>query len=606
MTALPRTPTYGTMSALLGRPLALQRRSVLAVLTLAGALCTVALWWFETSTGLIADHDQYGYPFLLAVFGFSLLSWKATPRYRTYVELTCYVGVALYFIVALFSFVILQSDSNIYTIANTLQWMPLVYIAAFVFFSKKQALVAGAGVFVASLVPPLVITFVEGVGFWSAMVAALLLNAYVIHLLTLVALSLVILLHEQLEQAKQALLERDEAVAGLKWEAAERLRLEEQLRRSQRMEAVGQLTGGIAHDFNNLLTVVIGNAEALIEEPSDPVQTLSLSKMVLAAAERGADLTQKLLAFGRRQSLRPERLDLADVVDRMLPLLRRTLGEHIDLCVEAQGGIAGALADRTLLESAILNLTLNARDAMPQGGRLTIRTGQRTAGPDEGEIPVGQDVVFLSVSDTGAGMAPDVLAKAFEPFFTTKEVGEGSGLGLSMVYGFARQSGGHVSIATQEGQGTTVTILLRSVGPILDATPPSEVHPSAPPLGVERVLLVEDEPQVLQFASSQLLGLGYEVTAVSSGVDALDLLAKGVPVDLLFTDVVLPKGVSGVELAKRAKDLKPDLKVLLTSGYSEDAFAHHGRPEEGTRLLRKPYRRQELAKALREVLTGEV
>jgi signal transduction histidine kinase len=606
MTALPAMPTDGTMTALSGRSLAIQRRSVLTILTLAGALCTIALWWFETSTGLIADHDQYGYPFLLGLFGFGLLSWKAAPQYRTHVELICYVGVALYFIVALFSFVILQSDSNIYTIANTLQWMPLVYIAAFVFFNKTQALVAGAGVFLASLVPPLAITVLKGAGFWSATVAALLLNAYVIHLLTLMALSLVVLLHEQLEHAKQALLERDEALAGLKWEADERLRLEEQLRRSQRMEAVGQLTGGIAHDFNNLLTVVIGNAEALIEEPSDPEQTSNLSKTILAAAERGADLTQKLLAFGRRQSLRPERLVLADVVDRTLPLLRRTLGEHIDLRVDAQSGIAGALADRTLLESAILNLTLNARDAMPHGGTLTIRTGQRTAGPDEGEIPVGQDVVFLSVSDTGAGMPPDVLAKAFEPFFTTKEIGKGSGLGLSMVYGFAKQSGGHVSIASKEGQGTTATILLRAVGPVLEATPQGGAHPSAPPLGVERVLLVEDEPQVLQFASSQLVGLGYEVTAVSSGVDALDLLAKGLPVDLLFTDVVLPKGISGVELARRAKDLKPNLKVLLTSGYSEDAFAHHGRPEEGTRLLRKPYRRQDLARALREVLTEEV
>jgi CheY-like chemotaxis protein len=367
------------------------------------------------------------------------------------------------------------------------------------------------------------------------------------------------------------------------------------------MEAVGQLTGGIAHDFNNLLTVIVGNAELLTENPADPTVTRTLARQILETAERGADLNQKLLAFGRRQALKPERVVVETVVEGMAPLLQRTIGEHIELRTDLHRSTYTALTDRTLLESAILNLAVNARDAMPKGGSLTISTGQTTAGPDQGALPVGQDVVFVTVSDTGTGMSPDVVKKAFEPFFTTKEAGKGTGLGLSMVYGFAQQSGGHLSIQSREGEGTVVTIYLPAVAGVPESAP----REKTPPETVDhqaRILVVEDEPQVLQFVTAQLIGLGYDVTAVSTAQDALTLLQAGQPFDLLFSDVVLPKAMSGVDLVKKAHEIRPELKVLLTSGYPQDVFEQHGRPDAGTPLLRKPYRRKELAESVRTVL----
>ncbi|HEX2552920.1 MAG TPA: PAS domain S-box protein [Microvirga sp.] len=383
-------------------------------------------------------------------------------------------------------------------------------------------------------------------------------------------------------------------------DVSERRRLEERLRQSQKMEAVGQLTGGIAHDFNNLLTVILGNAEILADEIADP-QFRPLAQMIQLAAEKGALLTQHLLAFGRRQTLKPQRLRLREVVLAVAPLLRRTIGETIEVATVTSRDSRLALVDRTLLESAILNLAVNAKDAMPQGGTLTITCGEAVAGPDQGALPIGQDVVFVTVSDTGRGMSPDVLSRVFEPFFTTKEVGKGSGLGLSMVYGFAQQSGGHVAIESRPGQGTAVTILLPAVTSVAAVVPVREPdRPTIP--GRERVLLVEDEPQVLQFVSAQLVGLGYDVTAVSAGPDALDLLREDSRFDLLFTDVVLPRGMSGVELASQARQIRPGIKVLLTSGYPEEVFEHHGSPERGTLLLRKPYKRKDLAETLRKVL----
>ena len=373
-----------------------------------------------------------------------------------------------------------------------------------------------------------------------------------------------------------------------------------QLLQARKMEAIGQLTGGIAHDFNNLLTVVIGNAEILAEDLADPMQR-ELARTIQDAAERGSDLTQHLLAFGRRQTLKPERLRLDQVVAAMMPLLRRTISENIEITSQHQNAERVALTDRTLLESALLNLVVNAKDAMLQGGTLTILTGERYATTTDGQLPAGQPVVFITIGDTGTGMSPDVIEHVFEPFFTTKEVGKGTGLGLSMVYGFAQQSGGHVSIESREGEGTTVTIVL----PAVDSSPIDEAPEqgaAAPLAGGEMVLVVEDEPQVRHFLCSQLVGLGYRVEAVSAGPDALEVLRTSAPVDLLFTDVVLPKGMSGVELAVRARQLRPGLKVLLTSGYPEEVFEHHGRPDETMRLLRKPYRRKELASVLRQVL----
>ncbi len=395
----------------------------------------------------------------------------------------------------------------------------------------------------------------------------------------------------------------DEIVSVVR-DISERVRLEEQFRQAQKMEAVGQLTGGVAHDFNNLLTVILGNAELLTEYPDLPPAMAALARQIEEAAERGSELNQKLLAFGRRQSLKPERLKLGQVIDGMMPLLNRTLGEHIHLRMEPGSESLSALTDRTLLESAILNLAVNARDAMPRGGTLTIATGERSAGPGEGALPVGQPVVFVRVSDTGTGMAPEVLAHVFEPFFTTKEVGKGSGLGLPMVFGFAQQSAGHVAIESEVGRGTAVTIVLPAIAGELDARSAEVARAPVPATARARILVVEDEPQVLQLVASQLLGLGYEVTAVSTARDALGLLEEAGPFDVLFTDVVLPQGMSGVELAREACRLYPSLKVLLTSGYSEEAFEQYGRPNEGTLVLRKPYRRAELAEMLRQVLDG--
>ncbi len=380
-----------------------------------------------------------------------------------------------------------------------------------------------------------------------------------------------------------------------------REQLEEQLRQSQKMEAVGQLTGGIAHDFNNLLTVILGNAELILEDSRDQ-STQELARMSLEAAERGADLTQKLLAFSRRQTLTPNKLSVADTLKQMEPLLRRAIGETIDLRVILPAEQHWVWADRSSLESAILNLAVNARDAMPSGGTLTITAGERIAKHGEGAIEVGMRTVFLTVSDTGSGMSPEIRERVFEPFFTTKEVGKGTGLGLSMVYGFTQQSGGHVSIESEIGQGTTITILLPASAHSATQSNEEGVASLSTLSGHERVLVVEDEPHVLTFVSAQLESLGYEVTGVTSGLEALRVLEVRRDFDLLFTDVVLPQGISGVDLARRVRDMGLRTKVLLTSGYAEEVFEQHGRPPTDVLLLRKPYRWKDLAEMLRHVL----
>jgi signal transduction histidine kinase/ActR/RegA family two-component response regulator len=376
-----------------------------------------------------------------------------------------------------------------------------------------------------------------------------------------------------------------------------RIKLEEQLRQAQKMEAVGQLTGGIAHDFNNLLTIILGNAEALSEEANDP-HLKALADLILAPAERGSDLNKKLLAFGRRQSLRPKPVSLDEVVGSLAPLLKRTLGEHIELVTSGSTGKAAALADRTELESSILNLAVNARDAMPDGGTLSIEV-------EEVESPSGgTEYVSLTVKDTGTGMTPEVLTHAFDPFFTTKEVGRGSGLGLAMVHGFVEQSGGHVTIRSEEGVGTCVTIVLPA------AKGQEEVFQAAASntsndRGRGSILVVEDEPDVRRYVTSTLLALSYRVTEAADGEAALALLRQSPGVDLLFTDVVLPKGINGLELARRAQAFNPALKVLLTSGYPEEAYRRHGRPSEDTPLLLKPYKRVQLARAIQRALHQE-
>ena len=386
--------------------------------------------------------------------------------------------------------------------------------------------------------------------------------------------------------------------------------LNERLRRAQRLEAVGQLTGGVAHDFNNLLTVVLGNAELLVELTHDKPQHRKLAEMISAAAQRGAELTQRLLAFARKQALVPKVVALNPLVAGLDPLLRRTLGEHIEIELIRAAGLWPALVDPGQLENALLNLCLNARDAMPAGGRLTLETANARLDADYAaahiDVQAGQ-YVMVAVSDTGSGIAPDDLKRVFEPFFTTKATGKGTGLGLSMVYGFVKQSAGHVAIYSELGHGTTVRLYLpRASGEDNAATDTDETAASAAVLGGSGlILLVEDDADVRAYALSQLQGFGYTVIEAADGPTALAILQQRSDIDLLFTDVVMPGGMNGRVLADAARRLYPGLRVLYTSGYTENAIVHHGRLDEGARLLGKPYRRIDLDRAVRAALAEE-
>ncbi|MDZ7668164.1 MAG: PAS domain S-box protein [Gammaproteobacteria bacterium] len=386
--------------------------------------------------------------------------------------------------------------------------------------------------------------------------------------------------------------------------------LEEKLQRSQRLDAVGQLTGGVAHDFNNLLTVVLGNADLLTDQLADHPQLQALADMTRSAAERGADLTRRLLAFARRQALDPAATDVNELLSGMYDLLHRTLGEHIHIELHPASNLWQAMVDAPQLESAVLNLCLNARDAMPAGGRLTLETDNIGLADDDhihaGEIVAG-DYVTIAVSDNGSGMPPEVMAHVFEPFFTTKDTGEGSGLGLSMVYGFVKQSAGHVRIDSQPGQGSTITLYLPRAQAAGEQA--ARRRESASVVGgSERILLVEDDDIVRTFARRQLEELGYAVVSVANGRQALAELESGTPFDLLFTDVVMPGGMNGRELAEQALRLRPGLAVLYTSGYAEDALLRHGAVARGpdgdvaALMLSKPYRRVELSAKVRQAL----
>ena len=383
----------------------------------------------------------------------------------------------------------------------------------------------------------------------------------------------------------------------------EQRELEQRLRQSQRLEAIGQLTGGIAHDFNNLLTVIIGNAEMLALRLETDDSLRPLAELTLAAAERGADLTHRLLAFARRQPLEPKTADVNLLLGNMDALLRRTLDEQIELRWVGAKRLCKAFIDASQLEAAVLNLCINARDASPKGGHITVETASVTLDDAYAskhlEVTPGE-YVMIAVSDNGTGMTPDVLARAFEPFFTTKSHGQGSGLGLSMVHGFVKQSGGHVKIYTELGHGTSVKLYLPRARD--DAAPALQAKDEPAAGGSERILVVEDDDHVRQFAANQLKDLGYKITVARDGVEALAILKAGADFDLLFTDVVMPGGLKGPELAAEARKLKPALRVLYTSGYTENAIVHHGRVDPGIHLLNKPYRRHDLALKIRRVL----
>jgi signal transduction histidine kinase len=404
-----------------------------------------------------------------------------------------------------------------------------------------------------------------------------------------------------------------ERTRELEAEYAARQKAEESLRQAQKMEAVGQLTGGIAHDFNNLLTVVLGGLEVIERQiPVLPAvaataRILKAKDMALQGVQRAINLTSRLLAFSRQQPLEPRPLDANRLVSGICELLRRTLGEAVALEAVLAGGLWECFADGNQLENALVNLAVNARDAMPNGGKMTIETANCYL--DEAYVatlaePVscGQ-YVLIAVADTGTGMDRATAEKAFEPFFTTKDLGRGTGLGLSQVYGFVRQSAGHVKIDSEIGQGTIVKIYLpRYFGPAEDAT--GEAAAAVPrAIGDETILVVEDDDELRSYATDILRELGYRVMAAANGADALALLDRETDVDLLLTDVVMP-GINGRELADAAVRRRPALKVLFTTGYTRDAIVHHGRLDPGIHLIGKPFSFQVLAVKVRARLDG--
>ena len=388
----------------------------------------------------------------------------------------------------------------------------------------------------------------------------------------------------------------------------ERRATEEQLRQSQKMQAIGKLTGGVAHDFNNLLAVILGNLEIAIERlqgVDDSVR--ELLSPALRAAERGATLTRSLLAFARQQPLDPTVIDVGGLVRDMTSLLKRTVPANIEIEFVSAGGLWKCEADAGQLQNALLNLVVNARDAMPDGGKLTIETGNVRLDDEYArnnqEVRPGQ-YVMIAVSDTGVGMAPDVIAQAFEPFFTTKGIGHGTGLGLSMIYGFAKQSNGHVAIYSEAGHGTTVRLYLpRWIGNDLRA---ERGRMQAPHASGETLLIVEDDEDVRFIAVTMLRSLGYTVLEAAGSKAALEMLAGDKTIRLLVSDVMLAGNMNGRRVAEEARKLNPDIKVLYMSGYTENAIVHHGRLDPGVQFIQKPFRKQDLALKVRQALDEDV
>ncbi len=384
----------------------------------------------------------------------------------------------------------------------------------------------------------------------------------------------------------------------------ERRQLAAQLQQAQKMEAMGQLTGGVAHDFNNLLTAISGNLELAQSDGGDASDVAGYIAEALEATSRASALTQGLLAFSRKQDLRPRDVDANDLVSGMRSMLQRTLGETIEVRTVIGEGLLSCHIDPPQLENAILNLALNARDAMPQGGRLTIHNSNFSSeGGPGAPVPRGE-FVRIVVSDSGIGMTPEVAEQSFEPFFTTKDVGEGTGLGLSMVYGFVHQSGGYVQLLTEPGAGTSVEIYLPG-NPRQAIAPPDRADVEEVPSGNdERILVVEDDSQVRALTAKMLRGLGYRVETAVNAEDALDCLAARPDIALLLSDVILPGGTNGFELADLAHRTNPDLPVLFVSGYPKDALQRAERAGRDQVVLHKPYTTSQIARALRTALMG--
>ncbi|PDT69096.1 hybrid sensor histidine kinase/response regulator [Bradyrhizobium ottawaense] len=382
---------------------------------------------------------------------------------------------------------------------------------------------------------------------------------------------------------------------------------EERLRQSQKMDAIGQLTGGVAHDFNNVLTVITGTIEIIQEGLADKPEFAAIAQLIDDAAARGAEITSQLLTFARRQPLEPREIDVNALVIETAKLLRPILGAHIEIVTRLADDAWSAMADPSQLSSAIVNLAVNARDAMPGGGKLTIETANRelddTDAAGDGDAMRGA-FVMVAVADTGHGIPADIREHVFEPFFTTKGVGRGTGLGLSMVYGFAKQTGGTVAVESEEGRGTVMRLFLpRSKGEAPARTAPVQALDTA--RGHETILVVEDDPLVQGYVIARLGSLGYRTLVAGDGASALALVDQGAKFDLLFTDIIMPGGMNGRELADAIRLRRPGARVLYTSGYTDDAIVHGGHLDPGVALLRKPYRKSELSQKIREVLAGE-
>ncbi len=381
--------------------------------------------------------------------------------------------------------------------------------------------------------------------------------------------------------------------------------IERKLQQSQKLDAIGKLTGGVAHDFNNMLTVITGTTETLVAGLQDQPDLLGVATLIDQATQRCTELIQHLLAFARKQPLQPRNVDINGTVIDIAKLLRPTLGEQIEIETILQETTTTAHIDPSQLANSLLNMAINARDAMPGGGKLLLET--RNVVLDEAYARENADVrpgpyVMLGVSDTGTGMPAEVRDKVFEPFFTTKEVGKGSGLGLSMVYGFVKQSGGHIKIYSEQDHGTTIKLYL----PPADGRAETAVSAVAPISGgTETILVVEDDSLVRNFVIAQLHGLGYKTIAAADSRAALVHVDNGQMFDLLFTDVVMPGGMTGRQLAEEVAKRRPGMKVLFTSGYTDNAIVHHGRLDKGVLLLSKPYRSSQLARMVRLALKAE-
>jgi PAS domain S-box-containing protein len=400
---------------------------------------------------------------------------------------------------------------------------------------------------------------------------------------------------------------RPTRIIGAALDVTQQRRIEEILRRSQKLDAVGQLTAGIAHDFNNLLMVISGNLEQLEDGLVDgPPELRRVAGQARDAAYRGADLSRRLLTFARQQTLQPIVLDANRLLTGVAPLLHRTLGENIAIETLLAPSVSPIVADEGQVENALLNLAVNARDAMPNGGRLRLTTANFTADVQtDGSIPemTPGDYVTISISDTGVGMTREVREHAFEPFFTTKEVGKGTGLGLSMVYGFVKESGGHVLLDSAPGRGTTITLYFPRA-PAAQAPAPRKAGAAESPRGSERILLVEDDEMVRVTLAGLLGALGYSVESVGDGAAALASLESERGFDVLLTDMIMPGGMSGWDVAQAAWRRQPELKVLFSTGYSDQILLAKARASARARVLQKPYNRRTLATALRELIDG--